>query len=364
MVGKQLCNLDASRRSILRSLGGIAVTASLAGCVGVFEEEERDVSLRQSNWAVPAEDGPAVASGFTELYEIYNEIKTIDDVTWADFIRWIGAQWPPVKEIPARPLVPHDVLAGGKPFVVGNEGGNWFHSRDIPAMATLTIRNAGGDGTRPLVVLQLPDSDSKQEYKEYMMNHGKQFKQVNGTSVTKPITTYNDNDQFARFIYALEDGLVLAVGGRGQTTGRGEEYYLQEALARTGDARQISGHPVADLQNPKMLRTYTQDFLRSDINGIRSKSVGINFEGSTKEEVLTFVDAAAAEEARTRFDVGEGGAVQAEREDGLYTWNWDGVEYLTIRQKGRGIFFEAEILNLAKTIRDGDQIWSAGLFGS
>jgi hypothetical protein len=347
---------------MLRAIGGTAMTTGVSGCFGLVGEDERDVSLDRSNWVTPNERDIAVASGYYDLSGIHSEIQGMSGVTWKAFLEWLTTAAPQAEEKRRRPVVPHDVLGGGGPFVVGYEDGTWFHSRNVPAVGALTIGSTGDlSEHRHLTAYQLPDDRSKSELKEKMSNLGSQFRQVNGVSVTKPKPTTDDTGESVYHAFALEDDLLLNEVGLGQITADESDYHLRETLEDAGHSRDLGSHPVTDVLGMDMISTYGMPLIENDSITPVSRSVGIDLSNQVKQVSLAFANAGAAKRSREWFEIDSEGDLVVQRDGTRTTFSLELVNVRDIRQQGRGLHFEANILDLAKTISDGPPIWSYGV---
>ena len=349
-----------SRRSALQGLGSAGAAAGLAGCLdlGILGEDERDVSLQPAPWITPSMD-QAVASGYADFSSIYSAVGEMDDVTWPAFTEWYGQPAPQPEDRSSYPLVPRDVIAGGSPFVVEQDGESWHHSRGIPAMASMTIQTGDDEESlRHLTVYELPDSDTKSEVKEYMSNHGRKFKQVDSVSVTKTLNTYNESEQFVSSTYALEDGvLVNQIGSLLEEPGEKNYGHLTGAVERAGSSVDLGDHPVSGLSEMDILHTY--QFEEDAWVDAVSKSVAIDFETERKVGLYTFEDEATATEARDQFEVTDDGDLRADGGDQELFWNATTVDYTEVRTAGRGVRIEGHITELARAITEGYYIWNA-----
>lgn len=345
------------RRDVLRTIATAATSASLAGCNRLSGETERDVSLDRSNWITPAENDLEVAAGYNDLGTIYTHVEEMDSVLWKEeFAEWLGDPAPQADRDVTLPLVPKQELTDRSVAPVD--------SREYPSMAALTIDMTGdASDQHHLTVFQLPDSTSKEDVREPMSNMGGEFKQVNGVTVTKPKTTFDESGASAYSAYALEDDLLLnEAGSGGKITGNETDFHLQEVLERAGESPDLEDHPVTHVEDMDMVNSYGRPFLE-DGSGPVSRSTGIDFGDETKKVVYEFEDAAAATQARERFGVSDDGKLVVRDGENKSTFTLRAVRYREIRQRGRGIVFEAAITDLEDTIKQGIPIWAYGLFG-
>ncbi|MFC7076175.1 hypothetical protein [Haloarcula halophila] len=352
------------RRAVLRTLGGVAASASLTGCLGAFGEEERDVTLRGSNWVKPSENGPGISSGYAEPYNLYSQVKTMNGVTWPEFVSWLSAPAAYVNEQGRLPLIPKDVVAGGEPFVVGQEGSGWHHSRDIPAMAALTIDKTGeAEEQRHVAVFQLPESSSKPELKQRLKDlTSANGRELNGMTVLEGGGGgLSDNGQLIHKVTVIEDGLLLVeVGSDGDLTGDESDYHLQETLERAGTERNLDDHPVRHVANMDIVTTYGPAYIEDGETAPRSQSVGIDLEEQTKTVVAAYPDSDKAAQTGEQFSV-DGGSIQFRASEGTARFTPIAVEYRAVRQEGRALLFQAEIPDLVGTIKEGPPTWSYGI---
>ncbi|MFC7078693.1 hypothetical protein [Haloarcula halophila] len=233
-------------------------------------------------------------------------------------------------------------------------------------MAALTIDRTGeAEEQRHLAVFQLPDSSSKAELKQRLLDvTGADAREVNGMTVLEGggggIT---DNGQLIERVVVIEDGLLLAaVGSDGELTGDESDYHLQEALERAGTERNLENHPVRHVEKMDIVTTYGPAYIEDAETAPRSQSVGIDLEAQTKTVVATYPDPDRAAETAKRFRVDDG-SIQFTTDEGTARFTPIAVEYRTVRRAGRALLFEAEIPDLVGTIKEGPPTWSYGVVG-
>ncbi|QLH81315.1 hypothetical protein [Halosimplex pelagicum] len=329
-----------------------------------MDEEERDVTLHNSNWIKPSENGPGIASGYAEPTELYEHVETMSNVTWPEFMSWLSAPAARVNEQGRLPLIPEEVVAGGRPFVVGHEGSSWHYSRDIPTMAALTIDNTGeAEEQRHVAVFELPESSSKSELKQRLLDvTAANAREVNGMTVLEGGGGgVSDNGQLIHSVIVLEDGLLLTeVGSGGELTGDESDFHLQETLERAGTERDLADHPVRRVTDMDIVTTYGPAFIEDAETAPRSQSVGIDLEAQVKRVILTYPNPDRAARTGERFSTDDGN-IQFTTEEGTALLAPRAVAYQEIRQEGRALVFEADIPDLTGTIRDGPPTWSYGI---
>lgn len=346
------------RRDVLRSVPAGAAAIGLSGCLGIFgdSETERDVDLQRSNWLTPESNDPEIASGYNDIAAISDSVQSMDGVSWEDFANWVSVPAADMHDSARYPWIPEEALEGATPFDIEGPD-DPFDSRNVPAMATLTV-DTGDSITEQshLGVYQLPDAVSKDDMRQHLTNNGYNFKQIETVSVSDSLVT---GDSGVRSTFALEDGVVIQK--MGASVSDGSDTQLHRALERAGTDADIGDHPVGTLGEMDMVASYGEPFLERGGQNQVSKSAGIDLENEGKTVVYTFTDEEAAQQGRELFSLRSGGNVVYASEDEVIEFGQQDLEYHTIRVDGRGLVFEADIETLPGAITEGRRIWSYGL---